>query len=783
MQAGYQYPAIDWPGAWAVFRDGLPSFGCALISITLIYLLLRGAGPLLWAVIAPLAGLLDRIIGVVSILVGARWRRVWLRWAHLLTVSALVAAALAAAPTSGAVAAFVAGLLLILAVLREWSQSERDDASGSTPWFLRSRLWEAIFAASMLFLIAPMGLSRLDRIYHLFPDPHGSMLVDMARNFVGRTGAFAWWEVPHSVPIVHAVAPEGNPFQEGGANALVTCAMLLRLSYELLVVGVFVDVLHRNVERLAAERTLKPQREALATGDEETQIAAVESLQKLAMENRRDAIDLLEQATSQTFPGTGNELGFYTRSRAALALLDVAEAFNSRSLFYLVEETFAELIHETAPQGDGESDRRKNWALACVNRAYVLVIIAEREGGQVRPHRLEEAMTAITDALHVYDQTSTPDEWALAQTILAYVLENRGELEESGAGIAQLEEAIRILASALAVMDRVDNPRVWANAQIRLGRTRANLGSRLGGETGKALLIDAKAAFLEVIEVEEIFSSYPSIWAEAQTSLGDALHDLGLSEAGDVQRKTLEDAVKAHKAALDVATFEAFPAMWAWAQKSLGKTLTSEGEFLGGDQGKELIKEAVEAFKSALKIYTPANAADYWAEIQYNLGYAFWKLASEETDATQSDQLLKESVSALESALAVYERDVSPLNWAITMIALGAVRSTLAYGATDTPTIERYARLAVANFTDSLEVFTPEGAPSNWMLAQYGLGYALVLLSQYANSDEEPALLRRAVEALEASARAYAAAGDQESATRAADLKDHAVQRLEAIDR
>jgi len=79
-------------------------------------------------------------------------------------------------------------------------------------------------------------------------------------------------------------------------------------------------------------------------------------------------------------------------------------------------------------------------------------------------------------------------------------------------------------------------------------------------------------------------------WAMTQTNLGIALRSLGGREGDTAQ---LEDAVSAHRAALQVFSREGVPVQWAMTQNNLGFALTTLGD---RDNRINLFEQAIPKF-------------------------------------------------------------------------------------------------------------------------------------------------------------------------------------------
>ena len=102
--------------------------------------------------------------------------------------------------------------------------------------------------------------------------------------------------------------------------------------------------------------------------------------------------------------------------------------------------------------------------------------------------------------------------------------------------------------------------------------------------------------------------------------LGNALLTLGERESGTAR---LEEAVAAHRAALEERTRERVPLDWAMTQMNLGTGLLTLGE---RESGTARLEEAVAAHRAALEERTRGRVPLDWAMTQKNLGNALWRL-------------------------------------------------------------------------------------------------------------------------------------------------------------
>jgi tetratricopeptide (TPR) repeat protein len=104
--------------------------------------------------------------------------------------------------------------------------------------------------------------------------------------------------------------------------------------------------------------------------------------------------------------------------------------------------------------------------------------------------------------------------------------------------------------------------------------------------------------------------------AMTQMNLGKALEALGERESGTAR---LEEAVAAHRAALEEFTRARVPLQWATTQMNLGSALTALailGDATLGEpeSGTARLEEAVAAYRAALGVLTK-DAAPYYHQV------------------------------------------------------------------------------------------------------------------------------------------------------------------------
>ena len=139
----------------------------------------------------------------------------------------------------------------------------------------------------------------------------------------------------------------------------------------------------------------------------------------------------------------------------------------------------------------------------------------------------------------------------------------------------------------------------WAALQLRFGQSLSALGEREGETDTLERAINAYRAALDVYTRER----WPLRWAEVQAHLGIALKSLGVRESGIMR---LEQAANANLRALEVFTREQRPLEWAAVQGNLGIVFQRLGHRESGTRRLEL---AVEAARTALEVFTPRTLA------------------------------------------------------------------------------------------------------------------------------------------------------------------------------
>lgn len=173
--------------------------------------------------------------------------------------------------------------------------------------------------------------------------------------------------------------------------------------------------------------------------------------------------------------------------------------------------------------------------------------------------------------------------------------------------------------------------------------------------------------------------------------------------------------------AIEIARLEVRAAqdarLCATAQNDLGNALLALGK---RESGTGRLEEAIAAYRAALAEYNREREPLEWAMTQSNLGAALRSLSERERGTAK----LEEAVAAYRMALTQVTRDRAPLEWALIQHNLGSALRMLGMHESGTDQLKE----AVAAYRAALTERTRERSPLDWALTQSNLGNALATL-------------------------------------------------------
>ncbi|PSR17315.1 hypothetical protein C8255_13325 [filamentous cyanobacterium CCP3] len=300
----------------------------------------------------------------------------------------------------------------------------------------------------------------------------------------------------------------------------------------------------------------------------------------------------------------------------------------------------------------------------------ILEQIEQASGNQEKIYQLLQAgvdrinESLLTEVPYVFEELITGQTQEKQKTIAQAFWWLGYWLNETPLGnrALNLELSIDAHKQALKFFDRKAFPYEWAAEQNNLGRA---YNDRIRGERADNLE-RAIAAYQAALQVRTR-DGFPQDWAMTQNNLGTAyLNRIRGERAENLEnafvQTSLEKAIAAYEAALQVRTRDAFPQQWAATQNNLGTAYSDAAkqplrERIRGERAENLenafvqtsLEKAIAAYQAALQVYTRDAFPQQWAETQGNLVLSLldrYKLTGKADD-------LDEAISGLQEAQAV----------------------------------------------------------------------------------------------------------------------------------
>ena len=138
------------------------------------------------------------------------------------------------------------------------------------------------------------------------------------------------------------------------------------------------------------------------------------------------------------------------------------------------------------------------------------------------------------------------------------------------------------------------------------------------------------------------------------------------------------------------------------------------------DGDTEMLKQSISAYQSALHVFTQAQAPQRWGEIKDGLGQALQVWG----DIARNQELLERAVASCRDALTVRSREQMPLLWAASQNNLGSALFLLGRMTEKTEHIEGAAEA----FKRALSVYKREGADGMAAVTEKNMAKAETLL-------------------------------------------------------
>lgn len=335
------------------------------------------------------------------------------------------------------------------------------------------------------------------------------------------------------------------------------------------------------------------------------------------------------------------------------------------------------------------------------------------------------ASRAFRTAGQLYKRESAQRAWLVAQNNLGVALHHVAIV---GAAPASLNEALKIYREALAEGGEEEYPLEWMRLQTNVALALALLAN-------DAADFEASVSTFRRALDAPLPKTFAADRAATLTGLGRALVAMGRQQSG-ISR--LQEAVAAHRSAVDGFPQSRAPLAWAAANTRLGVALTELGD---RETASTHLEEAVRVLRGALTVYTLESAPWHWAETQNSLADALATLGVREPGSPR----LNEAVDAYRLALGATDLENVPAREIILDDLADALTALAEREGNNVVRLEE----AVAARREIAERH-PRSDLLAWARAQHDLGFALALLGEHeggsARLDEAAAAFRLALE-------------------------------------
>ncbi len=688
---------IDHTGSVQLLVTGAIAFAGSVFVILLIGWLVSLIGGPLGYLLRAFSNVYREIIRGATFITGTRYVPLF-RWSIFVFWSVTFIITVSAGPPGLVLAVLVAGFAFVFAILQHalWDEDEQSrDVTGTAKNInvaVDLRL-EAVWAIGLLFCLAAMGFSYLDKAYGVFPATPGSLLWVLS-----RAPFYVWGEVPEGVPVIDATSVYRNGNLLTGFSyrnpELAMATFWLRVVYEIFVVAALIQLATVAV-RLAEKGALAELDRALKFGDPKHKQRAMTELNRLALRHRTDAIRFLaSMLTLKRFAPSW-------RYQAAGYLYDIAEKWGGTGILFEIVNGYRKILEELSDESN-EPQR----ALTLNRMGLSMYLLGQRIGGEEGLRMLKSAVTSCTAAIAINRKSELKLEEATAQSNLGLALWALGDVLGGEDGVLKYREAIAAYRVALEIYSESDTPNNWATTQNNLGLVLSALGKRLEGEPSIAKFeaaIEAYAAALRVYAKQGNWTA----WARTQNNMGLSLAALGKMLGGAERLIKFQAAIESNRAALKIRTRKNMPVDWAMSQSNLGLVYWSLGEQQGGAEAITSFEIALAAIRSALEIFTEGEMPTNWATAQNNLGLALVSLARL-LDGPEGIAKLEEAIVSYNATFRVYTEREMPVNWATSQDNLGWALQALGKRLGGARGLEK-AIEAVAAHEAALRVYTKMG--------------------------------------------------------------------------
>lgn len=411
-------------------------------------------------------------------------------------------------------------------------------------------------------------------------------------------------------------------------------------------------------------------------------------------------------------PATGDKAGWVAAARAAIAVQLAVAGDMSGEASVAAARTVTELCDQIILLRPRETDPRQ-WGLIKCEQAKAYHGWAIGRAGAERLRLLERAAACYQDYLDVA-RDEAPSELRLrAVASLGDVWREQAALMPPADAEALAPRAVTMIEHTLESGGRQVSPYAWAQLNAALGLWQYARLAWKPQETWPPLLAASELAFQRALTVFTI-ANHPKDWASTQSNLANLYRAWAVT--GKTDGESLAHLGKAQgclENALQVFLPATSPEPWRICVMNAANVAADRARLLPGPQRQRSLDSAVKYYREGLKHLTRTADADDWGLFHSNLGQVLTRYAEVEgIDQVELAAHLTEAEAMLREALIVRTRGAAPLDWAVTMKALGDVHSYRAQSVAANAGAKYYeAEKAIEAYSAALEVFTAVESP------------------------------------------------------------------------
>jgi CHAT domain-containing protein/tetratricopeptide (TPR) repeat protein len=356
---------------------------------------------------------------------------------------------------------------------------------------------------------------------------------------------------------------------------------------------------------------------------------------------------------------------------------------------------------------------------------------------------MDEAISALENAISFYQADKHPGEWVRSHWYLARLLESRIEsCPELLAACAHLEAVVSIkppllgeafyakacndlalwLSDGRCVVDRqrLDRAISWSEESLKywpeddLVHRMDHAAALAGGYQTRAVTSHDNADLIRAVALLDEAADLARLCGAPVERMIPLVHDSAqistMITTG--RRQNLEIAIERLTELLHHFANDMSPTTLATVHQTLG---TIYGDRIAGSRAENL-DLGKENLETALEVLDRQANPDQWASVANNLSNVYWKRVNGD-----NGENLEKAIALAEAALTIRTREKDPQLWARTVHSLGNLYYQRPLG-----DLSNNAEKSIGFSQSALQVETKEAYPVAWAGANRNLGNAYV---------------------------------------------------------